>query len=529
MSRVPTEPDNRPQASEAAANKPAASSLSSGLVLVKNAMSAMAGTIATALIGFFLTPFLIHQLGEERFGIWTLIFSIVTMTELADFGIGMSVQRFTAEYLAHQAVEKISNLTNQAFTLVAMFLVILSVPLFITDLLLPVAFKITPQLLTEAQWAMGILILSMIVMIPLSVLTGVIAGYQRYELTNLNWVGFSLLRAPALIICVFMPSPLVAMAAATALLAVLRLFSLIHLVKKLCPVYRFRLQWPNPEFIRQVVRYGGSLFSISVLGRLIYTSDAMLIGVMMNAAAITYYTIGAKWSDMLRMVLGGAIQVCFPAFSHLNSTKDEARIRDILINGSRAAMGLGILGAAMLILLAAPIIHFWLGPGYEQSIPIMRWMGMIGVFTSLAFPFEHYLKAIGKTRPLFLAVLFNFCINLPASIFLIRHVGIIGAVWGTLAPLVATTLFLVIPLACKNAGISLRDFFRQLAAPLFLPVCWVFFLATAFHFYPPPLHTFSLMAAWAAIIVCGYLCLWCMTDPIPRRLINRIKLASHQS
>lgn len=486
-------------------------------------MSNIVGTTIVSLIGLFLTPLLIHQLGTERFGIWTLILSVVAYVELADFGVGLSVQRYVAQYISQANREKILTMTRQAFTMVAVTLVVLSIPLFLLNQFLPALFCIPSLLVTETQWSMTFLIASMIVMVPLSVLTGVISGSQRYDLLNLNWILFSALRSLTLIGCAFLPSPLVAMGITVLLLSFVRLASLTYMIKHLYPGFRLGFQWPDTPFVSQVATYGGHLFLLSLLGRLTFASAPLIIGLFLTPHAITLYTIGAKWGEILRVMLASAVQVCFPAFSHLSTQEDRQGIHKILFHGSRVAVGFGILGASLLILLAGSIIPLWVGPGFEEAIPLMKWLGMVGVFQSLGFPFEHYLRAIGQTRLLLRIMAFNSIISITASVFLIHQVGLIGVVWGGLAPLAASSLLLIIPRACRQAEISLNTFFKQLIMPLLLPIIWVCSLGVWFHLNPPAIRTFGGMMGWGLGIGVIYLTLWTVLDPIPRRTITRLR------
>lgn len=503
--------------------QPSTQPVSWGWVLIKNAFSAITGTFVVSLIGFILTPFLVQQLGNNRFGLWTLVFSIVMVTELADFGISQGIQRFVAQHAAKNEYDDVTILTNQAFTTVLGIMVLASIPLMLIDMVLPVLFRVPPEFAQETQWTMGILILTMVVLIPLSVYIGGISGFQRYELVNANWIVYSVLRALALAGCVFFSFPLVAMATALLILALLRLASLVVIFRRLCPGYTFRLHKPNRDFFTRVASYGSRLFTISILGRIIYTSDPYLIGLFMGPVYITYYAIASKWSEVFRIMFSGSLQVCFPTFSHLDTLKDHGAIRDILLNGSRTAFGFGILCASLLILFAAPIVYLWVGPGYEASVPIIRWLGMVGIFTSFSFPFEHYLKAVGEVKPLFRAALFNCIFNVAATVFLLNTIGLIGAVWGTLAPLIPTTLLLIIPAACRVASIPLRLLFKQLLVPLALPIAWAFGWGVWFHYNPLTLTSLSATCLWVMAISGGYMLLWMMVDPIPRRIVRSIK------
>ena len=59
-----------------------------------NALSNFAGLAANVAIGFFLTPAMLGYLGETRFGIWTLVSSLVGYYGLLDFGVGSAVFRY---------------------------------------------------------------------------------------------------------------------------------------------------------------------------------------------------------------------------------------------------------------------------------------------------------------------------------------------------------------------------------------------------------------------------------------------------
>ena len=56
------------------------------------------GMIITGLVGFLLTPVLIHSLGDYHYGMWILVASIVDYYGLADLGIRFTLQRHVARF-----------------------------------------------------------------------------------------------------------------------------------------------------------------------------------------------------------------------------------------------------------------------------------------------------------------------------------------------------------------------------------------------------------------------------------------------
>src|ERR1022692_3635374 len=66
------------------------------------------------LVGIFLSPFILHRLGDAAFGIWVLIFSLTGFYGIFDFGIRSSIIRYVSKYTATHDVDEVSGLINTA-------------------------------------------------------------------------------------------------------------------------------------------------------------------------------------------------------------------------------------------------------------------------------------------------------------------------------------------------------------------------------------------------------------------------------
>src|SRR5437868_10953102 len=63
-------------------------------------------------VGIFLSPFILHRLGDAAFGIWVLIFSVTGYYGLFDFGIRSSVVRYVSKFKAVADAQEIAKLVN---------------------------------------------------------------------------------------------------------------------------------------------------------------------------------------------------------------------------------------------------------------------------------------------------------------------------------------------------------------------------------------------------------------------------------
>src|SRR5215831_11547422 len=82
--------------------------------LITNVLWSWTGVAASFFQGIVITRFLIRLLGEEQYGIWVLIFSILDYFWFFDLGLNSAVTNFCARYLARDEPEKINEVINTA-------------------------------------------------------------------------------------------------------------------------------------------------------------------------------------------------------------------------------------------------------------------------------------------------------------------------------------------------------------------------------------------------------------------------------
>src|SRR5882672_12256379 len=82
------------------------------LQIVKNVSSNWVALATNVLVGIFLSPFILHRLGDAAFGIWVLIFSITGYYGLFDLGIRSSVVRYVSKAVATGNKEDLTKLIN---------------------------------------------------------------------------------------------------------------------------------------------------------------------------------------------------------------------------------------------------------------------------------------------------------------------------------------------------------------------------------------------------------------------------------
>ncbi len=75
--------------------------------VARGTLSLLANRLVTLAVWFFLTPFMVSQLGHVTYGLWALIGSIVAYASLLDLGIAASIVKFVAEHRAREEEEEL--------------------------------------------------------------------------------------------------------------------------------------------------------------------------------------------------------------------------------------------------------------------------------------------------------------------------------------------------------------------------------------------------------------------------------------
>src|SRR5258708_24045325 len=65
-------------------------------------------------VGIFLSPYILHRLGDNAFGIWIVVFSVTGYYGLFDLGIRSSIVRYVAKFSATDEQEELDRLVNTA-------------------------------------------------------------------------------------------------------------------------------------------------------------------------------------------------------------------------------------------------------------------------------------------------------------------------------------------------------------------------------------------------------------------------------
>jgi O-antigen/teichoic acid export membrane protein len=454
--------------------------------ILKNVGSSWSALAINVAVGIFLSPFILHRLGDAAFGVWVLIFSVTGYYGLFDLGIRSSIVRYVSKYTATGDREKLAQFVNTAlFTYTS----IGAVSMVLTTLLSSYVermFKVPPEMHSQARLLLLMVGASVSLGFPLGIVGGMLEGLQRFYILNWTSIGSTLARAALIVYFLNRGYGLLTVALITVVLPIFSSILRGIIVFRLCPV-PLGLQYVDRASFRHMANYGSTTFIVIVAARLRFRTDAIVLGTMMSAVAVTWFNIGSRIVDYAHEFVSSLAQIFVPMSSQSEATGNLDRVRKIYIAGNRACAFLILPITAILILLGKHIIRIWMGARYiPHSYPVLVVMIIPYALMLSQAASGRVLFGLGKHQTLAAITAIEGVANLILSIALVRPLGIVGDALGTAIPLSFTCLVFLPRHLKKQIGVPVGTFLREaytLPILLTLPLVAVLWLANRF-FYP---------------------------------------------
>jgi O-antigen/teichoic acid export membrane protein len=461
------------------------------LQIIKNVGSTWFSTGLNILIGLFLSPFILHRLGDTAFGLWVLVFSVTGYYGVFDFGIRSSLVRYVSKYTATHDLEEVCGLVNSAmFTYTCVGVVCVLITL-VGCIYIDRFFHIPPAFHATARWLLFVVGISVALGFPLGVFGGMLEGLQKFYIINWTNIAFSsVLRVVLLVFYLDRGYGLLTVALVTAGLPLVG--SLVRAVVALraLPV-KFSWKYVNRDAFRHMANYSGTTFIILIGARLRFKTDALVIGTLLSSAAITYFYAGSRLIDYAGEVVTDLAQIFVPMSSRSDAAGNLDELRKIFVLGNRACAFTILPFTAAFVILGKSIVEVWVGKRYvAQGYPVLLTLMIPYTLMMMQAASSRVLFGMSKHGALAIVTLVEGVANLVLSVLLVQPFGILGDAFGTAIPLTCTFLLFMPYHLCSRLAIRIPIFVRQAyLLPLILcaPMAATFFLMHRWfvaHTYP---------------------------------------------
>lgn len=466
-----------------------------------------AGQIVTMGVWFALTPFILHRLGTTLYGLWVLVASFVAYGIVLDFGVGMAVTKYVAEFRARGKPDEAADLVATAlrlYCLLGAFALALSIPL---ALIAPDVFNVPMGERDTLSWLVVLTALGIAVQLPATTAYAVLRGLQRFDVINLISSLAVLLQAGVTVVVLLLGGGVLGIAAIGIPLTLLIQVPMVYSIRRTAPDLRFGWRGGRADLVRTVIGYSTSVMLINASGVVKKKTDEIVIGAVLPIARVTPYAIARRISDVPEILTYQFVRVLMPLASHLHGKEDRQRLRALYVASTRLVLAMFIPVGGALVVLAGPFLAAWVGEEYAGSADIVLILISASILEVCLFPASSVLQGMGRHRPLAIFAAGSAVLNLTLSIILVHSMGVTGVALGTLFA-TAVEALVVTPYALSVNRVPISVAAREVFVPAALPAVPLIVALFALRELVDPSSLATVIAVGATgapIYACGYL------------------------
>lgn len=404
--------------------------------IASTALANAAARVVAIFVSFVSVPLAARYLGAERYGMWLTISSVVAILGPLDLGIGNGLlQRVSAAMGRDDRDEARASVSTALAFLGALGLIVAGVGLVLGSIAPWAAvFNVSSN---EAAAEAGPLATVVIVLfaagLPLSVAGTVQSALQSGYVAAL-WSGVgSLASLGALVVAIAAGAQLPVLAAAlmgAGLLAALA--NLVVLTRRQRPWLSPRLRDVSRSTGSALLRTGGVFLVLQLAGLIGYQVDNIVIAQLRGSAEVQQYAIPFRMFAVAPALVGVALMPLWPAYREALARGDRAWVLHTLKRSAIFAAAVDVPVAIVLAVAGPAILAAWVGAAVTPTPLLLAGLALWCAMNSINAPLAMLLNGADAIRFQAACATAMAIANVILSVLLVQHIGVAGAVVGTI-------------------------------------------------------------------------------------------------
>ena len=383
---------------------------------------------------FFAVPLMIHYLGQEQFGVWSTLLSVMSWIVFFDLGLGNGLRNKLAEAIAKNEFSEASRFVSSAYSLIGIISITLLTVMIIASFMIPWQRVFNIHSLAEPALRHVVIITAFFVFVNfwISLINQILNALQRTSVVVFGQFISNVLSLAfvfALTKTTDSSLTLLALFYGFSLVTSNVLLSIWFYQQNRDLVPKFLL---DKEHIRPLLSVGLQFFTIQIAVLLIFTTDKMLITQLFGPQYVTQYDVVFKLFSIITIIHSLISAPLWSSYTDAYHRGDILWIKGIL-RKQLMIFVIIVIAVIILVLIAKPIIVMWIGRDIVVSMPLVVSMGVFVIVSTWNNVYANFVNGIGMIRPQLITSIVAMIINVPLAIILVKYFnfGIYGIVIAT--------------------------------------------------------------------------------------------------
>lgn len=388
---------------------------------IKGAVAYRAVAMAAS---FLAVPLMIRYLGQEQFGVWSTLLSVMSWIVFFDLGIGNGLRNKVAEALATNQRTEAANFIASGYSLIGLIALLLWAIVTTASFFIPWQMVFNTQAISEATLRLTVQIAVFFIVLNFWIgLIGALLG--AIQKTSLIALGQLISNVLALMLVFIL---IKATQASISNLAFAYGVSLViaNVLLSLWFYQRHPELRPKPHLdklhVNPLLSVGLQFFVIQIAVLVIFTTDKMLITQLFGPEYVTQYEVVFRLFSVITFIHALIMAPLWSAYTDAYHRRDIAWIKYMLHKQMEVYCGV-VLAVIVMGLLARPIIALWIGDEVVVSLSLVVTMGLFVLVSTWNGIYAMLVNGIGKIKVQLYTAVIAMLLNIPLALLFTKYFG----------------------------------------------------------------------------------------------------------
>lgn len=388
---------------------------------------------AQNIIGILYTPIMLRLLGKSEYGLYQLVYSVVSYLGLLSFGFGSAYVRFYSRYKVKNDEDGIARLNGMFITI---FLIIALISVLAGSVLVfnvELIFKqgLTPSEISTARILMILMVFNLAVTFPSSVFDSYVTAHECYFFQRVVSLLQTVLNPFLTLPLLLMGYKSISLIVVTTILTVGKFIMNMYYCRKKIDM-RFKFKNMQFSLLKEIWVFSFFIFLNMIVDQINWSVDKFILGMFGGTVAVAVYAVGGQINTLYMSLSTSVSSVFIPRINTIVADNDDNnQLTDIFTRVGRIQFIVLALVLNGFILLGKYFISVWAGNGYDSAYYVVLLLIIpvtVPLIQNLGIEIQR-AKNMHKFRSIlyFIIAIGNVLISIPLT----KAYGEVGAAFGT--------------------------------------------------------------------------------------------------
>ena len=476
--------------------------------VLKNTLTNYLLVVLRVVQGILVTRWLFNSLGNEYYGFWSLMWTLLVYALLLDFGFSKAAQKYTATGLFNSDPDSYNRYLSAVFSLLSLMATIIASGCFIASYFLTALTRIdSPEQLAYCRLTLRVFGIGCALVFPTGIFPEILVGLRKIYLRNYVLAGTRITETLGIAVILSMGGSLLALAFFTVSLNLSTNFVMYALCRREIPSLRLRLRW-DPTTLRELADFSGFIYLISICSLIIRKTDHLVLSIFAGLKAVGIYQLGGRLPDLCDNLATQYQENIAPLSAALHASNQRQNLRDLIFCAMRFSSFMAAGGISLAYIVCQDLIALLFNVHDPDVIQACRWLLINAAFTiAVRSVTDKFLMMSGRHRLLASLYIVEAVAHLLLSVLLTRRYGVVGVIFGTLIPNAALAIFILLPYIIRFVKHSPMTFLDKVyLRPAFAAALMAFTVLVARQYLTgsmPQLLQLVVVIALGGVVYCG--------------------------